>query len=94
MEILIALLMATTAVAAVLLPFVDRARAARATGDAAAVPDDELIEAEIARYREALRAGTVCEHCTFANPPGSRFCADCGRRLEEPGSVGAGAAAT
>ena len=47
-----------------------------------------------ARYREALRAGTVCEHCTFANPPGSRFCADCGRRLEEPGSVGAGAAAT
>lgn len=39
------------------------------------------IEADVGRYREALRAGTVCTRCREANPPGSRFCADCGRPL-------------
>lgn len=57
-----------------------RPRAARA--------DDEL-EAEVLRYRDALRAGTVCEYCRQANPPGSRFCFECGQRLETPAPRGA-----
>jgi len=92
MEILIAVLMAATAVAAVLLPFLARDRAARAAPDAAVALDDDALEAEVARYREALRAGTVCVRCTFANPPGSRFCADCGRPLAEPEADEAAAA--
>jgi hypothetical protein len=39
------------------------------------------IEREVLRFREALRAGTVCTRCSQANPPGSRFCGDCGRPL-------------
>jgi hypothetical protein len=39
------------------------------------------IEQEVLRYRTALRAGTLCVRCGEANPPGSRFCADCGKRL-------------
>ncbi|MBX6363145.1 MAG: hypothetical protein IRZ00_04695 [Gemmatimonadetes bacterium] len=48
-----------------------------------AAVDDEL-EAEVLRYREALRAGTVCDYCRQANPPGSRFCFECGQPLEMP----------
>ena len=44
--------------------------------------DPEDLDADIARYREALRAGTVCARCRQANEPGARFCADCGRELE------------
>jgi hypothetical protein len=40
------------------------------------------IEAEVMRYREALRSGTICTRCSQANPPGSRFCGDCGRALQ------------
>jgi ribosomal protein L40E len=43
-------------------------------------PDDAL-ERDVARYRAALRAGTICRKCGEANPPGSRFCADCGSDL-------------
>jgi hypothetical protein len=50
---------------------------------ASALADDEL-EAEVHRYRDALRAGTVCEYCRQANPPASRFCYECGQRLETP----------
>lgn len=39
------------------------------------------IEADVLRYRRALRAGTVCRKCGEANPEGSVFCADCGSRL-------------
>ncbi|HEX6308426.1 MAG TPA: zinc ribbon domain-containing protein [Longimicrobiales bacterium] len=42
--------------------------------------DDEL-EAEVQRYREAVRAGTVCRKCGQANPPQSRFCYECGATL-------------
>lgn len=49
----------------------------------ATAPDDEL-ETEVLRYREALRAGTVCDYCRQANPPGSRFCYECGQPLEMP----------
>lgn len=49
---------------------------------------DEL-EAEIARFRQALREGTVCAGCGEANPPGSRFCGSCGTPLR-PSPSGAG----
>jgi hypothetical protein len=39
------------------------------------------LEREVARYREAVRAGTVCGRCGEANPPGSRFCGECGNAL-------------
>ena len=42
---------------------------------------DDRIEREVLRYREALRAGTLCVRCGQANPPGSAYCADCGKRL-------------
>jgi hypothetical protein len=89
MEILIAVLMAAAAVGAVLAPFVAQGRAAPA---GAATFDADALETAVARYREALRAGTVCVRCVFANPPGSRFCADCGRPLFEPGAGDEGTA--
>lgn len=42
------------------------------------------LEADLARYREAERAGTVCRRCRFPNPAGSAYCAECGRALGEP----------
>jgi ribosomal protein L40E len=42
--------------------------------------EDEL-EAEIARYRDAIEAGTVCGRCGEANPADARFCRDCGKAL-------------
>jgi len=44
------------------------------------VADD--LEQEIAAYRAALRAGTLCGRCGSANPEVAFFCAACGRRLE------------
>lgn len=44
-------------------------------------PEADAIERAVLRYREALRAGTVCMKCGEANPPDSAFCADCGKRL-------------
>ena len=40
------------------------------------------LEQEIAAYRAALRAGTLCDRCGSANPEVALFCAACGRRLE------------
>jgi hypothetical protein len=40
------------------------------------------LEAEIARVRAGLRAGTTCASCGHANEPGSRFCAFCGQGLQ------------
>ncbi|MGQ0561337.1 MAG: hypothetical protein ACT443_05630 [Gemmatimonadota bacterium] len=42
---------------------------------------EQELDAEVARYREAIKRGTLCERCLTANPPGSRYCADCGRPL-------------
>ena len=39
------------------------------------------LDADLARYREALTAGTVCGRCRSPNTAGSRFCAECGRAL-------------
>lgn len=41
----------------------------------------DALDADVQRYREALREGTVCEHCREPNAAGSRFCAECGREL-------------
>lgn len=43
--------------------------------------DASALDADVERYREALAGGTVCARCRFANPPGSRFCAECGREV-------------
>jgi hypothetical protein len=44
--------------------------------------DPGTLDADVDRYRAALRAGTVCDHCREANPDGSRFCTRCGRDLD------------
>lgn len=43
--------------------------------------DADSLEADLARYRAAVAAGTVCPRCKLANDPGSRFCAECGDQL-------------
>jgi ribosomal protein L40E len=42
---------------------------------------DDDVESEVMRYREAVRAGTVCRKCGQANPGGSAYCFECGARL-------------
>jgi hypothetical protein len=94
MEMVVVVLVVGAAVAAVLYPLL---RPAPVTGDPlepeadAPPPDDAAlaaIESDIALYREAMARGTLCERCARANPPASRFCADCGRRLDTtPGSA-------
>ena len=42
---------------------------------------DDAIEHAVLRYRDALRAGTLCARCGQANPPDSAYCGDCGKRL-------------
>jgi hypothetical protein len=39
------------------------------------------LRSEVDGYRQALRAGTLCDRCGQANEPGSRFCGECGRPL-------------
>ena len=42
---------------------------------------NEALDQKVARYREAIQRGTLCERCLNANPGGSRYCADCGKVL-------------
>lgn len=42
---------------------------------------DDALEAEISRYREALREGSTCPGCGAANESAARFCSSCGIRL-------------
>lgn len=42
----------------------------------------EGLEQEIAAYRAALRAGTLCDRCGSPNPEAALFCAACGMRLK------------
>ena len=84
MEIALIAALMMAAVAVVLRPLLRRDASApdpttTPEGDVAA--DERALAAEVTRYRTALRAGTVCKRCKQANPPGSRFCADCGRAL-------------
>jgi len=46
-------------------------------------PEDQDIEAEIARIRSGLRSGLVCDECGFSNEHGSRFCSSCGEALAD-----------
>lgn len=61
-------------------PYVPRAGAAEANTQAGAVPADPL-EGEVMRYREAVRAGTVCRKCGQASPADSNYCFECGASL-------------
>jgi hypothetical protein len=86
MEFAVVLLLIALAIGAVMWPLVRRdAAAPDPVPGPAAAPAEGMsmaeIEREVARYREALRSGTVCPKCAQANPAGSRFCSDCGRRL-------------
>jgi ribosomal protein L40E len=97
MEMLIIGLIALVSFAAVLVPLMRRRSsagdehefegdppvngalpAAPAAGGAAV---SDAIEAEILRYRAAVRAGSVCRKCGQANPAGSAYCYECGTRL-------------
>jgi hypothetical protein len=49
---------------------------------AGAFAQDDALESDIARYRAAVRAGTICGRCRQANPPGSKFCYECGRAMD------------
>lgn len=44
-------------------------------------PDSASLDADVQRYREALRAGTLCGQCQEANAPDSVFCRECGAGL-------------
>ncbi|MHB1168073.1 MAG: hypothetical protein ACYC28_02170 [Longimicrobiales bacterium] len=93
METLLLVLIGLVAVAAVAYPLLRRSsgmdphldpdpgmiEATDAKSAGAVGPPD--LEQEILRYREALRAGTLCSKCSSANPPASRFCAACGNAL-------------
>ena len=73
-ELVLILILGVIAVGAVAYPLlVGRARYADA-GD---------LETDIQRYREALVADTVCPRCRHANAPDARFCAECGRALDD-----------
>ena len=58
-----------------------------------AASSDPGTEEEILRYREALRARTICPACSTANPPGSKFCKECGEALTAAGGSEAGSRA-
>ena len=38
----------------------------------------EDLEAEIAKVRAGLQAGTTCPECGYSNDEGSKFCSSCG----------------
>ena len=96
MEMLIIGLIALVSFAAVLVPLMRRrsgagdehefegdppADSAPPATDAGTASVSDAIEAEILRYRAAVRAGTVCRKCGQANPAGSAYCYECGTRL-------------
>jgi len=45
---------------------------------------DSELEEEIARVRETLGKAVFCSECGERNPPGSRFCAECGTPMKKP----------
>jgi hypothetical protein len=87
MEIVVILLITATAVVAVMHPLLRGRSTMRDAeldapeGSRPTLREPGAVEREIERYRAALRAGTVCRRCGCANPEGSRFCFECGRRL-------------
>lgn len=82
-QILVVVAVALGVVAFVAWPLLSKRR--DLAGAAAAI-DAQRIEDRITDYRRALRQRTVCERCLYANPDGSRFCAQCGARLPAGGA--------
>lgn len=74
-EIIIFVALALVALAIVLI--VSRSD----TGPASDAMSDAPVEQEVERYREAIRADTLCKRCGQANPAGSRYCFECGKQL-------------
>jgi hypothetical protein len=84
MDLILVAILLITGIGAVLWPLLRRdARAPDPTTTRLGehVLSEDEVAREVGRYREALRAGSVCRRCAQANPPGSRFCAGCGRPL-------------
>lgn len=72
-EYLVVVVLVLLALAAVLFPLVvGRER----------YGSEAELDADLERYRKALREDTLCRHCREANPAGSRFCGQCGRSLD------------
>jgi hypothetical protein len=95
MDLVIIIVLGLAACAAVAVPFFRRhhvellADPAAAPGVDAQPPNPTALaelEEEIAHYRTALRAGTICDRCGRANREASRFCAECGRPLRRRGA--------
>lgn len=76
MQIVIVLVIAAVAVGVVLFPLL-RKNEMHAGGRVS----EEVLNEETRQYRNALKADTLCERCLYANPPKSRYCADCGTTL-------------
>jgi cytochrome c-type biogenesis protein CcmI len=49
---------------------------------------DRELEEEIALVRARLKNGVFCSQCGHPNAAGSRFCAECGARLQAPQTSG------
>ena len=96
MDIAIVLVLIAVAIGAVMWPLLRRDAGAPDPADAAGAAPNGLtfdeIDREVARYRDALRAGTVCGRSAQPNPPGSRFCSDYGRPLRAAAAAAAPAA--
>jgi hypothetical protein len=82
MENVVVVLLAVASVGAVLYPLIRREAAAPDPILVVRPDDPPPTRKEVDRYRAALRRGTLCRGCGLANPEGSRFCAECGHRLE------------
>ena len=80
METLIVVTVVVIALAVVVAPLLSARKQA-----VAYTPAD--LDADVARYRAATQAGTVCPRCAEASPPDSRYCMRCGRRMAPTAAV-------
>jgi hypothetical protein len=71
-QYLVVIILGLIALGAVAFPFL---------AGVARYEDAAELEADVRRYRDAVRADTVCARCKAANRAGSRFCTECGREL-------------
>ncbi len=79
MQYVVIAVVAVVALAVILYPILRPAP--RPIRRPAADVSDAALDAEVDRYRAALRAGTLCLACGYANAESSRFCAECGGPL-------------
>jgi hypothetical protein len=76
LNLAIILVIALTAIGAVLFPILRKS-----DGGNVRPFSEEGLNQEVARFRSAIKGGTLCERCFAANPAKSRFCMDCGRPI-------------